>query len=226
MIKSRLHVLIVSALSFTVLWFVQFFALKVYYIPSSSMEPTLMSTGNAQDRILVDKISKLVAPVNTGQIVVFRKPATWMAPAERAAFTSPSAWRVLSDITGLGKGVGNVLVKRVIATGGETVGCCNTGGSIEVDGKPVGKVVNDFPFVPGVLDCKSQPESQRCFSNFVVPENHLFVLGDNRMNSADSLQKCRVIGAHWPRCINYVPEQNVIGKVAAIVFPLNRIHWF
>jgi len=46
---------------------------------------------------------------------------------------------------------------------------------------------------------------------YIVPKNHIFVMGDNRINSSDSRE--------W----GYLPMQNVIGKALFVFFPFNRI---
>lgn len=51
-------------------------------------------------------------------------------------------------------------------------------------------------------------------SVYEVPENKVFVLGDNRNNSSDS------------RDFGFVPIDNIIGKVFMIYHPFNRIRFY
>jgi signal peptidase I len=87
---------------------VRTFVVQTFYIPSASMEPTLM----IGDRILVDKLSYHLHSVHRGDIVVFAKP-----PRE---VTAPD----VKD-----------LVKRVIGLPGETI--WGNGGRVWIDGKPL-----------------------------------------------------------------------------------------
>lgn len=57
---------------------------------------------------------------------------------------------------------------------------------------------------PGATECEQQ-------AHFVVPEDSLFVMGDNRENSADS--------RYW----GVVPTENVTGRVIGIYFPFGRV---
>jgi signal peptidase I len=100
------------------------FVVQTFYIPSGSMEPTLM----IGDRIVVDKLAYHLHPVHRGDIVVFSRP-----PNEVAG----------PDITDL--------VKRVIGLPGETVSGQN--GHVDINGKPLAESwlprgVATAPFAP------------------------------------------------------------------------------
>jgi signal peptidase I len=84
------------------------FVVQTFFIPSASMEPTLM----IGDRILVDKISYHLHAVHRGDIVVFATP-----PGEDAG----------PDVKDL--------VKRVIGLPGETIS--SAGGQVVINGKPL-----------------------------------------------------------------------------------------
>lgn len=94
-------------------------------------------------------------------------------------------------------------VKRVIAVGGDHVQCCTKNGRVVVNGTPI-----DEPYL------REQGRTRRF--NVVVQPNRLWVLGDNRENSADSSAFRGVPGG------GSVPEDHVIGRVVAIVWPLSR----
>lgn len=97
---------------------------------------------------------------------------------------------------------GRILVKRVIATGGQTVDLVD--GQVVVDG-----VALDEPYTDGK---PSYPLSSSTVTYpYTVPEGYLWVMGDNRTNSQDS----RFFGA--------VPEDSVTGRGVFVYWPLNRI---
>ena len=209
----ELPVLIVVALvlSFTV----QTFIARVYVIPSASMEPPLHGcTGCSNDRILVDKVSYRFTDPRAGDVVVFRGPDNWTPDFS----TTRSSTLVLRGLQQLGSVVGLAppderdFVKRVIATGGQTVQCCDDSGRIVVDGTALTEpyVVNDFPFLTGQQSCTTPLRSGRCFDPVTIPAGSLWVMGDNRSNSADSRR-------HGP-----VPVDGVIGKARLIVLPVTR----
>ncbi len=83
-------------------------------------------------------------------------------------------------------------VKRVIGLPGETVEIIN--GKILINGEPL-----DEPFHPNVGSYSSPPQ--------VVPEGHVFVLGDNRNNSNDSHT--------W----GSLPEENIVGRAWVSYWP-------
>ena len=94
-------------------------------------------------------------------------------------------------------------VKRVIAVGGDHVQCCTADGRVVVNGSPTNE---PYLLAQGVT---------RSF-NVVVRAGRLWVLGDNRAESADSSAFRGVPGG------GSVPESSVIGRVVAVVWPLTR----
>lgn len=170
----------------------------LYYIPSQSMSPTLNGDTQNGDRVWVNKTAyQFGNEPKTGDIVVFAAPASWHA-----------------EETGL------TLIKRVIATGGQTV-ALNDQGEVTVDGVALEEpyVQNQFEFKPGTLDCKTSPASQRCFPETTLKDGEVWVMGDNRRNSADSSYGCL---GDTGTCQGPIKESDLIGQATQIVFPFSR----
>ncbi|HEY5855584.1 MAG TPA: signal peptidase I [Aldersonia sp.] len=216
----ELPILILVALVLSFL--LQTFIARVYLIPSESMEPTLHGcAGCTGDRIVVEKISYRFGDPEPGDVVVFLGPDSWSANY-RSIRSDNAVIRGLQNagsIFGVVPPDENDLVKRVIATGGQTVECCDDQGRVLVDGKPLDEpyVVDDFPFTPGSLTCDTAMKSGRCFGPVTVPEGNLWVMGDNRNNSADSRYH---VGDSLQ---GTVPVENVRGKAVFIVLPPSRM---
>lgn len=95
------------------------------------------------------------------------------------------------------EGDGQDLIKRVAAVGGDEIRVQN--GQLFVNGE-----AQSEPYLN-----QSSPDAS-FFGPETVPENHVFMMGDNRANSADS----RVFGP--------VPNGNIEGKAFVLFWPVNR----
>jgi signal peptidase I len=105
LLKEWLLIVVVALVASLV---IRSFVFQTFYIPSGSMEPTLM----IGDRIVVDKLSVDFGSINRGDIIVFKAP-----PAENCG----------------GEPVTD-LVKRVIGIPGDHLS--SQGNTIYVNGKP------------------------------------------------------------------------------------------
>jgi signal peptidase I len=204
---------------FALIFFVREFFFAPFYIPTNSMEPTLVP----HEIIMVNKLSygigknhsKLLffmpsdfrlfnAPVEPGDIVVFKLPQD-----------------------------SQNYVKRVIARGGDRVQM--RGGILYINHKPLklkhvitqrnteGKIQhlyiqtlsNGHPYT-FIREQELGFGPGDNTEEFVVPHNHYFVMGDNIHNSADS-RRFDVIG--------YIPHDSVIGKAEFILFT-HKAEWY
>jgi signal peptidase I len=191
----ELPVLIVIALVIAIL--IKTFLVQAFYIPSESMEQTLMPG----DRVLVCRICTHVSDVHRGDVIVFSDP-------------HPSAGEGRGVIGGflhwLGQGIGVAqpenpdFIKRVIGLPGDTVEIRE--GVVYVNGERL-----DEPYLDPQTDDRSFPPEK-------VKDGMLFVLGDNRAHSGDSRFQP-------PEGVGQVPIDKVIGKAFVIVWPPSRWGW-
>lgn len=110
------------------------------------------------------------------------------------------------DIVVIGHVLDEPIIKRVIATEGQVVDFDETLQEVTVDGEPVyGREFNIDDGMTIVEDITGQmldfPQT--------VPEDSVFVLGDNRMHSTDSRFKE----------VGMVPKDKIMGKVVLEIFP-------
>lgn len=201
---------------------VQAFVVKMYQVPSGSMEQTL----EVGDRILVDRWNASSYVPKNDDVVVFNADSDWYGQSE--APEESLAKRVVKnfgDATGIGPSHARPLVKRIIGSPGDVVECCtSTSGGLTRNGEPVDEpwVFQDLPFVAGQLDCQSAERSRRCFPLVEVPEGKYLMMGDHRSNSSDGISHCRG-NTEAENCVRFVDAEHIVGPVSSIVWPLGRI---
>ncbi len=153
------------------------------------MVPTLQ----VEDRMVVEKLSYRVRDPERGDVVVFRPEPS----GDRA--DRPFWWWALRagvQFVGIVPLDQSDLVKRVAGLPGETVEIRD--GLLIVDGVALAE-----PYVAS--------GSGSDYGPVVVPDGHLFFLGDNRANSSDSRSR-----------LGFVPLERVVGRAVAVVWPVRN----
>lgn len=184
----ELPVLIVVA--FVIALLLKSFVLQAFYIPSASMEETLL----IGDRVLVEKVSYRVSEPGRGDVVVFEKELGGALPADEE--TRSPLEKITDSFKGLfgfPTGTEQDFIKRVIAVGGDTVK--GEGGKVILNGETI-----DEPYLAEGIETSS-------FEPFEIPEGFIFVMGDNRGNSDDS------------RNFGPVSSDTVVGRAFILIWP-------
>lgn len=177
---------------------VKTFFVQAFYIPSGSMEPTFQ----VDDRVLVQKVGYWAGDVQRGDVVVFDDPGGWLAGVDEPE--PDGVVQKALEAVGLFPSGGH-LIKRVVGVGGDRVTCCSDGGRLEVNGLALTE--------PYLADQVSTAEQE---FDVVVPEGYLWVMGDNRGDSADSRAHQGDPGG------GFVPVGRITGKAWLTVWPWDR----
>jgi signal peptidase I len=107
-----------------VAFLVRTFLVQTFYIPSGSMENTLL----INDRVLVNKVVYDFRDPHRGEVVVFVPPKAWDAGPNKDDY-----------------------IKRVVGVAGDRVVCCDAQGRITINGTPLKEdylYPDDAPSVP------------------------------------------------------------------------------
>jgi signal peptidase I len=195
----ELVTIIVAAAALTLL--VKAFVVQVYKIPSGSM----MNTLEINDRVLVNKLVYHFRSIDRGDIVVFSGDGTWGPPP-----SPPSSNPVVRGLDDALSAVGlhttsTFYIKRVIGLPGDHVACC-TDGKLTVNGVTLNETSYLYP--------GSAPGEGSAF-NVTVPAGHLWVMGDHREDSDDSLDHMQ---DGFPDD-GTIPENEVVGRAFFIIWP-------
>ena len=98
----------------------------------------------------------------------------------------------------------HAIVKRVIATGGQTVDIDYARGFVYVDGELL-----DEPYIAGEMYLPATPHMMQ--THFEVPEGEIFVMGDNRNYSTDSRDDR----------LGTIHEDYILGRAVLVMFPFS-----
>ncbi len=181
------------------------FFVQAFYIPSESMEPGLI----LNDRILIQKVSYWGDDQpERGDVVVFKDPGGWLPPVVPARLSAlrDRLTQVLTYVGLLPQDSGEHLIKRVIGLPGDHVVSDGTGSPVTVNGVEITE-----PYLrQGSLPSEVQ-------FDVVVPEDSVWVMGDNRQNSQDSRYHLGDPGG------GSVPMDNVVGVAFVTVWPADRM---
>ncbi|MFH8365323.1 signal peptidase I [Streptomyces sp. NPDC018031] len=180
------------------------FLVQAFSIPSNSMNNTLLRG----DRVLVDKLTPWFgSEPERGEVVVFHDPGGWLkeAPESDSGPVIEGIQKALSFIGLMPSAEEKDLIKRVIAVGGDTVEC-QKGGPVKVNGKAL-----DEPYIQsGDTPCDDRP-----FGPVKIPDDRLWVMGDNRDDSLDSRY-------HQNIEQGTVPVDEVVGRAIVVAWPIDR----
>ncbi|MFE6380570.1 signal peptidase I [Streptomyces roseolus] len=177
------------------------FLVQAFSIPSESM----MNTLKKGDRVLVDKLTPWFgSEPERGEVVVFHDPGGWLETAETP---KPNAIQKFLSFIGLMPSAEEKdLIKRVIAVGGDTVSC-KEGGKVVLNGKELDETAYLYP---GSVPC------QDSFGPVKVPQDRIWVMGDNRQNSLDSRFHQELPGG------GTIANDQVVGRAVVVAWPLTR----
>jgi signal peptidase I len=154
---------------------------------------SMQPTLEVYDRVLVNKLVYRFREPDRGEVVVFEAPLEWRSNPSEKDF-----------------------IKRVIAVGGDTVACCAPGNRLIINGQPL-----DEPYLFRDANGVPDPAAPMEFE-VVVPEGRLWVLGDHRSWSGDSMDHYRTSGDVDAATISV---DSVIGRAFLRYWPLDRIGW-
>jgi len=179
-------------------FFVMTFVVQAFQIPTGSMEPTLL----VGDFLLVNKLVYACAPTPLEAAIL---PRRRLARQDIVVFKYPNE-------------LSKDFVKRVIGLPGEKLEIKNK--QIFINDRPLEekyKVHNDSQIIAKTGAYSYDDTIRDNYGPVTVPEGHIFVMGDNRDNSADSrywgfLPLSYVKGRPWMIYFSYKAERDAYLK--------------
>jgi signal peptidase I len=155
--------------------------------------PSMEHTLNRWDHVLVNKLVYDFRDPRRGEIVVFKAPTDWQSGTE-----------------------GQDFIKRIIGVGGDHLVCCDDQERLIVNGRSL-----DEPYIYTDADGRQDPAADEKF-DITVPAGRLWVMGDHRSASGDSLE-------HWEQTEDIqtatIESDSIVGRAFTIFWPIGRATW-
>lgn len=188
--------------------FVIVFLLKTFIGMPTTVKGTSMSpTFFPEEKLLLSTWSTNFDKVpDTGEIVTFEAPSVELIKhadlANPTAIYDEDSKSLYEKVMYYGLGITKTsYIKRVIGRPGDHVEIKD--GHVYING-----IILKEPYISDAL--KTDMSLGGEFSDIIVPEGYIYVLGDNRTSSADS------------RRFGCIPISKIEGKVACRWWPLNK----
>jgi signal peptidase I len=202
------EVVLVVAMAMVLSFVVKTWLIQAFYIPSGSMENTLL----VGDRVVVSKLTPGPFDLERGDVIVFQDPGGWLDTVQLPERTglAGSVHDLLVFVGLLPSESEDHLIKRVIGLPGDHVSCCDSEGRLVVNGQAVEETYVHDGDDPSDLEF-----------DITVPEGHVWVMGDHRSDSEDS----RYHDPDGTGAGGSVPIEDVTGRAVGIVWPFERLSW-
>lgn len=202
-LKNILEWIYCIAIAVVIAILIKYFIGTPTVVQQRSMFPTLVQG----DRLILNRISRTMKEMpERGDIITFEAPVKSTYTEEEVNLDKPIAQyneekasifkKFTYDVLEIGK---KSYIKRVIGLPGE---------HIEIKDDSV--YINGNKLDEEYLDSTVKTEATGQFYDFIVPENCVFAMGDNRADSLD----CRAFGC--------VPLEKVESKVAIRFWPFKK----
>ncbi|GLZ57976.1 signal peptidase I [Micromonospora sp. M51] len=155
--------------------------------------PSMENTLKIDDRVLVNKLVYDFRSPHRGEVIVFKAPTSWSGNPD-----------------------GEDFIKRVIGVPGDHVVCCDPQERLMINGKSL-----DEPYIFSMDGVRDKPADQEF--DITVPEGRLWVMGDHRSASGDSLEHWQQSGQNITEAT--IPENDVVGRAFTVFWPVSRATW-
>ncbi|MGC4814244.1 signal peptidase I [Micromonospora sp. DT228] len=155
--------------------------------------PSMENTLKIDDRVLVNKLVYDFRSPHRGEVIVFKAPIEWSGNPD-----------------------GEDFIKRVIGIPGDHVVCCDPQERLMINGKSL-----DEPYIFSLDGVRDKAADQEF--DITVPKGRLWVMGDHRSASGDSLEHWQQSGQNITEAT--IREDDVVGRAFTVFWPVNRATW-